>query len=85
MSISKGGKGEYERQFYCYFRHGVFSGCNNYFNHRGGVAMAGLMRKFFEMNDLDVLIIAFLYFATVIGLWIYTCKKWKEEENDKKR
>ena len=47
--------------------------------------MAGLMRKFFEMNDMDVLIIAFLYFSTVIGLWIYTCKKWKEEENDKKR
>ena len=47
--------------------------------------MAELIRKFFEMNDMDVLIIAFLYFATVIGLWIYTCRKWKEEENDKKR
>ena len=47
--------------------------------------MAELMRKFFEMNDMDVLIIAILYFSTVIGLWIYTCKKWKEEENDKKR
>ena len=45
--------------------------------------MAELIRKFFEMNDMDVLIIAFLYFATVIGLWIYTCRKWKEEENDK--
>ena len=47
--------------------------------------MAVLIRKFFEMNDLDVIIVATLYFTTVIGLWVYTCKKWKEEENDKKR
>lgn len=47
--------------------------------------MAGLMRKFFEMNDLDVIIVATLYFTLVIGLWVYTWKKWKEQDNDKKR
>ena len=47
--------------------------------------MAELMRKFFEMNDTDVLIVAFLYFTSVIGGWIYCCKKWKEQDNDKKR
>lgn len=43
------------------------------------------MRKFFEMNDMTVLIVAFIYFLGVIGCWIYCCKKWREEENDKKR
>jgi predicted transporter len=49
--------------------------------------MAELIKKFFEVNDIDVLIVAFIFFASVIGLWIYTCKKWKEEEreNDKTR
>ena len=46
--------------------------------------MAELMRKFYEMNDMDVLIVAFLYFATVIGLWIYTCKQWKKQGQEKK-
>ena len=46
--------------------------------------MAELMRKFFEMNDLDVLVVAVLYFASVTIGGIYCIKKWKEEDNDKK-
>ena len=45
--------------------------------------MAELIRKFFEMNDLDVIIVATLYFTIVIGLWIYTCKKWKKEDKER--
>ena len=41
------------------------------------------MRKFFEMNDTDVLIVAVLYFSSVIGGWIYCCRKWKEDEDEK--
>lgn len=35
--------------------------------------MAEIMRKFFEMNDLDVLIIAVLYFTSVIigGIYVF--------------
>ena len=41
------------------------------------------MRKFFEMNDTDVLIVAALYFTSVIGGWIYCCKKWSKEEKER--
>ena len=47
--------------------------------------MAELMRKFFEMNDLDVIIVAALYFTIVIGLWIYTWKKWGKEDEEKSK
>ena len=50
---------------------------------RGVRKMAELMRKFFEMNDMDVLVVAILYFVSVIGGWIYCCKKWKGEESEK--
>lgn len=45
--------------------------------------MAELMRKFFEMNDTDVLIVAILYFSSVIGGWIYCCKKWRKEDEER--
>ena len=51
--------------------------------------MAELMRKFFEMNDMDVLIIGILYFGSVIVGMVYCIRKWikedKEKKNDKKR
>jgi len=46
--------------------------------------MAELMRKFFEMNDTDVLIVAVLYFTSVIVGWIYCCKKWRKEDEENK-
>lgn len=47
--------------------------------------MAELMRKFFEMNDMDVLIVAILYFSSVIGGWIYCCKKWRKDDEGRKK
>jgi len=47
--------------------------------------MAELIRKFFEMNDLDVLIVSILYFPIVIGLWVYTWKKWGKEDEEKNK
>ena len=41
--------------------------------------MAELMRKFFEMNDMDVVIVAVVYFASVIGCFIYFWRKDDEE------
>ena len=41
------------------------------------------MRKFFEMNDMTVLIVAVLYFTGVAVGWVYCCKKWKGEESEK--
>ena len=41
------------------------------------------MRKFFEMNDTDVLVVVILYFVGVIGLGIYCIGKWKKEDEDK--
>lgn len=46
--------------------------------------MAEMMRKFFEMNDTDVLIVAFLYFTGVTIGGIYCIRKWRKED-DKKR
>ena len=46
--------------------------------------MAELMRKFFEMNDMDVLIVAVLYFTGVIGGGIYCIRKWKKEDENKR-
>jgi len=45
--------------------------------------MAEMMRKFFEMNDTDVLVVAVLYFTSVIGGWIYCCKKWRKDDEEK--
>ena len=45
--------------------------------------MAEMMRKFFEMNDMDVLVVAVLYFTSVIGGWIYCCKKWRKDDEER--
>lgn len=45
--------------------------------------MAEIMRKFFEMNDMDVLVVAVLYFTSVIGGGIYCIRKWKKEDEDR--
>lgn len=45
--------------------------------------MPELMRKFFEMNDMYVLIIAVLYFSSVICGWIYCIKKWRKQDEEK--
>ena len=42
--------------------------------------MAELMRKFFEMNDTDVLIVAVLYFGSVLIGGIYCIRKSIKEE-----
>ena len=42
--------------------------------------MAELMRKFFEMNDMDVVIVAVVYFTSVIGCFIYFWRKDDEEK-----
>ena len=47
--------------------------------------MAELIRKFFEMNDMDVVIVAFVYFTSVIGIWIYCCKKWRKDDEGRKK
>lgn len=41
------------------------------------------MRKFFEMNDMDVVVVAILYFVSVIGGWIYCCKKWRKDDEER--
>ena len=46
--------------------------------------MAEMMRKFFEMNDMTVLIVAVLYFTGVVVGWVYCCKKWKGKDNETK-
>ena len=40
------------------------------------------MRKFFEMNDMDVLIVAILYFGSVLVGGIYCLKEWKDDDNN---
>ena len=47
--------------------------------------MAEMMRKFFEMNDTDVLIVAFLYFTGVTIGGIYCIRKWREEDDEKRQ
>ena len=44
--------------------------------------MAELMRKFFEMNDMDVLIIGVLYFGGVLIGAIYCIRKWRKEDRE---
>ena len=44
--------------------------------------MAELMRKFFEMNDTDVLIVAFVYFTGVLIGGIYCIREGKEKKNE---
>lgn len=46
--------------------------------------MAEMMRKFFEMNDMTVLIVAILYFTSVLLGGIYCIKKWRKEDNEKR-
>ena len=41
--------------------------------------MAELIRKFFELNDTTVIIVAFIYFSGVIGCFIYFWRKDDEE------
>lgn len=41
------------------------------------------MRKFFEMNDMEVLVVAILYFTSVIGGWIYCCKRWRKDDEER--
>ena len=40
------------------------------------------MRKFFEMNDMDVLIIGVLYFGGVLIGAIYCIRKWRKEDRE---
>lgn len=48
----------------------------------GGGYVAELIRKFFEMNDMDVLIIGVLYFGGVLIGAIYCIRKWRKGENE---
>lgn len=45
--------------------------------------MAELMRKFIEMNDMDVFAVAVLYFASVTFGGIYCIKKWRDKDGSK--
>ena len=40
------------------------------------------MRKFIEMNDMEVLIVAILYFTGVIGFFIYY---WRKDDEGRKK
>ena len=43
------------------------------------------MRKFFEMNDMDVLIVAILYFGSVLVGGIYCVRKSIKEDKERKK
>lgn len=45
--------------------------------------MAEIMRKFFEMNDTTVLIVSIIYFTSVAIGWVYCCKKWRADDEEK--
>lgn len=47
-----------------------------------------LMWETFKMNDtfdMVVLVLVYLYFVGVIGGWIYCCKKWRKEDDEKRQ